>query len=440
VVLFYIYARLGPDQVKAAAEEQRRLGPALRLCGRVLVAAEGVNGTVQGSDEAISSYQAATEAAVGSSIDWKRSRAGEAALFPDFAVKEVAELVGFGLQPDGRGPLAVEEAGPHLSPAAFHRLLGETPPDQLRLIDVRNSFEYQVGHFDGAIDPGMSQTAEWPHFVKRNLEDLRGRRVLLYCTGGIRCEKASAYLCRRLRETAPEARHTGGGGGDRPPEVYQLGGGIHRYLEEFPDGGKFRGANFVFDRRQQMRADGTIVGRCSECAAPWDGHHGGRVCCVCRVLVLVCDSCDSTSVHGEYYCGRHEELRGIYHHFIDRFGAEELERQAGELRARLDGEVGVGGKNRRATLRKKMEQAEARARLLRAAGRGSEAGHSHQSELTIDGCGTTATSQIPLRRCRACEKPYAECPGSCWGFWREPHRWADVPQATGSTHEESERT
>ncbi|CAE8585777.1 unnamed protein product [Polarella glacialis] len=396
VVLFYRYENLGSERAATLAAEQHRLGQELGLVGRVLVAPEGINGTVQGSAAAVKAYEAAVEAALTGAVDWKSSSASSEALFPDLAVKEVAELVGFGLQE--ATPLDVStEGGIHLPPSEFHSRLLETPPDELRIIDVRNTFEYEVGHFDGAVDPGMTHTAQWPRFVNNNLEDLKGRTVMLYCTGGIRCEKASAYLRRRLKEVDAEAA----------TPVFQLEGGIHRYLEAFPSGGSFKGANFVFDKRQKMRsADGTVVGRCSECACPWDTHHGGRVCCVCRALVLVCDSCDSASEHGEYYCAEHVGLRGFYFHFVDRFGGPELEKQASALQASLDAETGSKGKtgsgtgmskNRRNTLRKKLAQVQERLKIIL------------EEPTALD----------PQRRCRACERPYVECPGACWGFWRE---------------------
>ncbi|CAE7785560.1 Tstd2 [Symbiodinium sp. CCMP2592] len=384
VVLFYCYQGLGAEGAAQLAEEQQRLGAELRLSGRVLVALEGINGTVQGGSAAVTAYEVAVQRFFNTRIDWKRSAASEQNLFPDFVVKQVSELVGFGLQE--AKPLDVHaEGGTHLSPEEFHsRLLQNS--EELRIIDVRNTFEYDVGHFDGAIDPGMTHTAQWPRYVKDNIQDLRGRTVMLYCTGGIRCEKASAYLRRRLNDL-----------GDSSTPVFQLEGGIHRYLEAFPDGGHFQGANFVFDKRAQMRSASTsVVGRCSECSSAWDTHHGGRVCAVCRALVLVCDACDATS-SGEYWCPEHSEMKGIYHHFLDRFTAEELQLQAGALQSCLAKEVGTRKKNRRNTLRKKLTQVEARLAVLTRSG---------------------ACPGPPIRRCRACERPYSECPGSCWGFWR----------------------
>ena len=159
----------------------------------------------------------------------------------------------------------------------------------------------------------------------------------------------------------------------------------------------------VFDRRVQTQEaevmGGSVVGVCSECTEPWGTHHGGRVCCVCRKLVLVCDSCDSSSIYGEYWCSDHVKLRGVYFHFLDCFSREELTRQSQALAGMLAREPGASGKNRRATLRKKLEQVN---------GRLAEVAAMTDPDF----------SPVPLRRCRACAKPYQVCPGSCWGFWK----------------------
>lgn len=102
-----------------------------------------------------------------------------------------------------------------------------------------------------------------------------GKKVMMYCTGGIRCEKATAYLKTK--------------GVD---DVYQLEGGIHMYMERFTDGGLFQGKNFVFDKRGAMACKGAkVVGKCSLCQGPWDTLAGDRVCCVCREPLLVCPDC-----------------------------------------------------------------------------------------------------------------------------------------------------
>merc|ERR1711924_562182 len=115
--------------------------------------------------------------------------------------------------------------------------------------------------------------------------------------------------------------------------------------------------------------------------------------------VLVCDSCDSTSPHGEYWCSDHADFRGVYFHFVDRFSVSELQQQSRALGKLMAIEQGPKRKNRRTTLRKKQEQVDCRiAELCRM--------------QVLD------PTPIPPRRCRACFQPYSECPGECWGFWK----------------------
>ena len=123
--------------------------------------------------------------------------------------------------------------------------------------------------------------ADFARFAAAHAAEWRNRRVLMYCTGGVRCERASA--CLRAQGV---------------PNVAQLSGGIHAYLEAFPDGGLFVGKNFVYDPRRAVPAqvprrdrECDVVGRCLVCAAPWDDYAAESRCRHCRVLVLVCAAC-----------------------------------------------------------------------------------------------------------------------------------------------------
>merc|ERR1719296_16292 len=119
---------------------------------------------------------------------------------------------------------------------------------------------------------------------------------------------------------------------------------------------------------QATESSAETIGACSECRQPWGAHNGGRVCCVCRKLVLVCDDCDAATAHGEYWCSDHAELRDLYFHFVDRFSVSELDEQLRQLRVLLSNEQGPSKKNRRNTLRKKTDQIEVRLGELRALG------------------------------------------------------------------------
>ncbi|KAK4586860.1 hypothetical protein RGQ29_023862 [Quercus rubra] len=157
------------------------------------------------------------------------------------------ELVTLSSDPLLKSP-EISNAGRHLSAAEFHSTLQGTGPllekdsptcnEDLVLLDARNLYETRIGKFHApnveTLDPGIRQYSDLPSWIDDKSEQLKGKRVLMYCTGGIRCEMASAYI-----------RSKGAGF----ENVFQLFGGIQRYLEQFPDGGFFKGKNFVFDHR-----------------------------------------------------------------------------------------------------------------------------------------------------------------------------------------------
>ena len=291
-ILFYKYAALPAELLPAERAAQLSCCERLGLTGRVLIAAEGINGTLAGSPSALAQYceMMAGHAHFGGlpAIDFKWSDVpdGIGALFGDVYVKIVNEIVSYSLK--GDAPTfssatygGLEGGGEHLTPAQWHAELqrvndarasggggggsssGGVAQKETVVVDVRNRFEYAIGHFAGAVDPGMKETSQWKRWVETNAETLKTKRVMLYCTGGIRCEKAS----RALR------RH-----GVR--DVAQLQGGIHRYLElygrEEPPlaadaatlpakaarNSFFRGQNFVFDARivQPLRAAAPVPG------------------------------------------------------------------------------------------------------------------------------------------------------------------------------------
>ena len=322
-----------------------------------------------------------------------------------------------------------KHGGTHLTPTAFHAALTEADGDTV-LIDVRNTYEHSIGWFETgggggggegggggvgggsgggvrggvgggvgdstgggnsegsgdregtsegdsegscvgtvvtgvgtgvgkgagkkAVEPVMHSFTEFDGWAEAVAPSLKGKKVLMYCTGGIRCEKASCMLKSR-------------GVGD----VCQLSGGIHQYLEQYPDGGLFRGKNFIFDHRvvqeakqQGAKQQGTgeektrkeagenagektekktgcedgngieggssgVAGECVECSAPYDALCGDRVCAVCEDMVLVCPRC-AVSVR-EYHCKVHASLKSCYFNFLDGFTRSELAEQQDRL-------------------------------------------------------------------------------------------------------------
>ena len=289
IILFYIYFS-GTKAVDEAfsvklLQFQEELCRRCQLLGRVLVSVQGLNGTLSGRKEDIDVYKTAISSweyqnvKCFRDIDWKHSTSsiGEEP-FPDLVIRKVNELVASGemiYDIDKHG-------GEHLSPEEFHSILTEAP-DDLVLLDVRNRFEYSIGHFIDkkgrvAMDPDMRNFTQFKHFIdKVGPTLLKDKRVLMYCTGGIRCETASAYVNSK----------------GYAKQVGQLSGGIHRYCETYGGEGYFKGKNFVFDRRLTTARVGTEVplSKCITCNELCDEYDKNFSCGVCSSLVLLCKPC-----------------------------------------------------------------------------------------------------------------------------------------------------
>ncbi|CAN5453172.1 rhodanese-related sulfurtransferase [soil metagenome] len=236
VILFYKYVAVADPQAFAA--EQRELCASLGLKGRVLIATEGINGTLAGAADAIDRYRCELNAdARFADVVFKVS-AGDEQTFPKLVVKVRPEIVTL-----DAGPLESDQQN-QLSPAEWKRML-EEDPDAV-LLDVRNRFESDAGRFKGAVVCAIENFRDLPAYVEE-LEELKNKKVLMYCTGGIRCEKASALLKSRGFK-----------------DVYQLHGGIVTYQEQLGNE-HWEGECFVFDQRMTVRIDAGVVpiGRCA---------------------------------------------------------------------------------------------------------------------------------------------------------------------------------
>ncbi|UFZ07480.1 rhodanese-related sulfurtransferase [Bradyrhizobium ontarionense] len=198
--------------------------------GSILLAEEGINGTVAGSAEAVAAL--VDELRHGSlftgrldNLELKFSRAATMP-FQRLKVRLKREIVTLG------DPAADpnRQVGTYVSPADWNALIDS--PDTL-LLDTRNAFEVALGTFEGAVDPGIASFGQFKDFAARTLDPAKHKAIAMFCTGGIRCEKASALLLARGFS-----------------EVYHLKGGILKYLEEIPEAeSRWRGGCFVFDER-----------------------------------------------------------------------------------------------------------------------------------------------------------------------------------------------
>jgi UPF0176 protein len=228
VAAFYQFAAL-PD-FRQLREPLRAICAELRLKGSVLLAHEGINGTLAGSDEAITALveELRQGALFGGRLDNLELKFSQSAAMPFQRLKirlkkEIVTLGDASADP-------TRQVGVYVEPADWNALIAT--PDTL-VIDTRNAFEVAMGTFAGALDPGIRSFGQFREFAARHLDPAKHRKVAMFCTGGIRCEKASAYLLSRGFA-----------------EVYHLKGGILKYLEGVPEAeSRWRGECFVFDDR-----------------------------------------------------------------------------------------------------------------------------------------------------------------------------------------------
>lgn len=222
VLTYYRFVRL--DDAADVRDRLEGVCAAAGVLGTVLLAAEGINVALAGTDAAIDDVLTGLAADPRLTVPNPRRESAARLPFRRLRVRLRPEIVTFGRDVD---PAA---GGDRVRPEEWDALV--TDPD-VTVVDVRNGYEIEHGTFEGAIDPGTSTFGEFPDAIGRTLDPARHRRVATFCTGGIRCEKATAWL----REAGFE-------------RVYQLEGGILDYLaQRRADTGTWRGRCFVFDER-----------------------------------------------------------------------------------------------------------------------------------------------------------------------------------------------
>ncbi len=215
--------------------------------GTLLLAREGINGTIAGSREGIDAVKAWLAAdARFDGIDYKESFV-DIQPFKRTKVKLKKEIVTMGVE--GIDPKRV--VGTYVEPREWNQLI--TDPEVV-LIDTRNQYEVEIGTFENAINPATETFREFPKYVKENLDPKKHKKVAMFCTGGIRCEKSTAYLKEQGFE-----------------EVYHLKGGILKYLEEVPqEQSLWKGECFVFDDRVTVnhKLERGAYDQCHACRRP----------------------------------------------------------------------------------------------------------------------------------------------------------------------------
>lgn len=216
------------------------------MCGTILLAPEGINATIGAKPDALDAMIKFLDERFGISMGELKYSASEEKPFNKFKVRPKKEIITM---------RAAEEANPnvrvgkYVSPKEWNALMAD--PEVITL-DTRNDYETKVGIFEGAVDPDIKNFTDFKDYVAEHLDPAKHKKVAMYCTGGIRCEKASAYMLSKGFE-----------------EVYHLKGGILQYLEDVPEAeSRWNGECFVFDKRVSVR-HGLEVG-------DWDICHGCR--------------------------------------------------------------------------------------------------------------------------------------------------------------------
>ena len=264
VLLYYCYTPIAnPEQLR---DEQHRLCLKLNLLGRIVVAPEGLNGTVSGLPANCNSYIATVQADPRFAAVEFKTEACARHTFRKLHVRVKSEIVYSDLPVN---PL--ERTGIHLEPAQFKAM--KEDPDVV-LVDMRSNYEHSVGKFGGAVTFDMENLRELPDHIQK-IAHLKDKKIITYCTGGIKCEKASAYLLSQGFEN-----------------VYQLHGGIIKYgLEAGGEG--FDGQCYVFDDRLKVevnQVDPTVISTCFRCGTV-TSHMVNCASPVCNNHVPLCEAC-----------------------------------------------------------------------------------------------------------------------------------------------------
>ncbi|MEI8062070.1 MAG: tRNA uridine(34) hydroxylase [bacterium] len=307
ILLYYKYTPVNRPHL--FVDWHKELCKNLNLKGRILIASEGINGTVEGSSEMNVEYIKAltSQDAKGgqdkygntlnsdgtfcygnfSDVVFKKS-VGDGKAFPKMKVKLREEIVASKL---GEEVNPAEYTATHLPAEELHKWFREGK--KFKIIDMRNDYEYVVGHFKDSINPEMENFRDLPKVLPK-IEDMKDEPVVTVCTGGVRCEKASAYIKKKGFK-----------------EVYQLDGGMATYMEKFP-GKDFVGSLYVFDNRVVMNYDDKVkegkegqlhevIGKCMKCNIASERY----INCandLCHLHFICCEGC--VAEDGKSYCGR----------------------------------------------------------------------------------------------------------------------------------------
>ena len=271
-ISFYQYANLGNPQLfrDHLYLHLEQLG----VFGRLYVANEGINAQISLPTANLDAFRAT----LNDIIFLKDIRLNIAVDDDGKSFYKLKILVKKKILADGLNDetFDVTKKGKHVSAEEFNQLHDD---ENTIVVDMRNHYETEVGHFEKAVTPDVDTFRDSLPIIEEMLDPHRDKKLLMYCTGGIRCEKASAYFKHKGFEN-----------------VYQLEGGIIKYAQDIKAKGlenKFRGKNFIFDERLGERISEEIISNCHQCGKPCDTHTNCKNE-ACNLLFLQCETCDST--------------------------------------------------------------------------------------------------------------------------------------------------
>jgi UPF0176 protein len=279
ILLFYKYVTI--DDPENTMHSQRQLCEALDLKGRLIIAHEGINVTLEGTVENVRKYiETMNQDSRFKDIDYKTSE-GTGNAFPRLSVKVRSEIVSLHLGEQDFSPCEI--TGKRLKPEELHEWFSSGK--EFIIVDMRNDYEFKVGQFKDSILPSLKNFRD----LKKNMsgiKHLKNKTVLTVCTGGVRCEKASGYLTQQGFK-----------------EVYQLDGGIISYMEKYPNQ-NFLGKLYVFDSRVTMgfetdSENHKVIGKCDRCSRTSD-EYGDCANVRCPRHLICCTNCRESD--GQVFC------------------------------------------------------------------------------------------------------------------------------------------
>ena len=272
-ISFYQYANIGNPQV--LRDHLFLNWNDLDVLGRIYVATEGINAQLSVPAPNFNAFKKHIDSITFlENIRLNVAREQDNMSFLKLKVKVRKKIVADGLDDN---TFDVTNKGIHVDAKAFNELIED--PDTV-LVDMRNHYESEIGHFKNAITPDVDTFRDSLDIIEEDLKDHKeDKKLVMYCTGGIRCEKASAYY-----------KHKGF------QQVYQLEGGIIEYARQIESEGlenKFKGKNFVFDHRRGERISDEIISNCHQCGKACDVHEN---CAneACHLLFIQCEECKTT--------------------------------------------------------------------------------------------------------------------------------------------------